>query len=202
MARYTTVAEAATVEIPKIKGSRFIADVAPCESEEAARAFVAAVRKREHAARHVCWAFRVGEAGEHARSSDDGEPSGSAGRPILAAIEGSDVTFAVVAVTRYFGGTKLGVGGLVRAYGGAAAEGLATAGARRVIPTSDVDVVVPYDALGAFEAFCARRGLERPEAAYGDAVTFVFSVPEEDAEALAAEVVDASAGRIAAAVRE
>lgn len=201
MARYTTVAGPATVEVPKIKGSRFIADVAPCTSEDEARAHVAAIRKREHAARHVCWAFRVGETGDHARSSDDGEPGGSAGRPILSAIEGADLTFVVVAVTRYFGGTKLGVGGLVRAYGGAAAEGLAAAGLRRVIPTSDVEVVVPYDALGSFEAFCARRDLERPEAAYGESVTFVFWVPEEDAAGLVADIVDASAGRIAAAVR-
>ena len=161
---------------------------------------MAAVRKEHHAARHVCWAFRVGEGGEHSRFSDDGEPGGSAGKPILAAIEGADVTFVVVAVTRYYGGTKLGVGGLARAYGGAAKEGLAESGVRLVVPTRAVLALVPYGELGAFETFCVREGVERPEGTYGEGVSFAFAVPEEEAEGFAARLVDASAGRISVTV--
>ncbi|MCO4772158.1 MAG: YigZ family protein [Deltaproteobacteria bacterium] len=202
MSTYRTIAEPACIEPPKIKGSRFIASVAFAGTEEEARAHVASVRKQHHAARHVCWAFRVGDAGEHCRSSDDGEPGGSAGRPILTAIEGVDVTYVAVAVVRYYGGTKLGVGGLVRAYGGAAQEGLAVAGVHVVVPTRAVTVSVPYDSMGAFETFCVREGVARPEGAYGQAVTFVFAVPEQEAEDFGARLVEASAGRIGVEVAD
>jgi len=192
---WRTIEAPVTHEIPKVKRSRFIADVAPVEDAEAARAHVDAVRKREHAARHVCWAYRLGHDGSVSRSSDDGEPSGSAGRPILQAIEGADVTHVVVAVTRYYGGVKLGVGGLVRAYGDAAAAGLAHADVKTIVPTRDVVVEVGYEQLGVIEALCAREGRERPEPTYGDRVTFVFSVPTAEAEGLAARVVEQSAGR-------
>jgi len=190
------IAEPVAVEIPKIKGSRFIADVAHVSDEEAALEHRSRVRKLHHAARHVCWAWVVGEDGEHSRSSDDGEPSGSAGRPILAAIEGAGLTFVSVAVTRYYGGTKLGVGGLVRAYGGAAAEGLAAAGHVLVVPTREVLVTVPYDSLGVFETFLARIGVPRPEGIYGESVDFTFAIAEEEAEGFAARLFDAGAGRI------
>lgn len=200
MASHRVIEGPVVLEIPKIKGSRFIASVAHVLDEQRAKDHIAAVRKEQHAARHVCWAFRVGETGEHTRFSDDGEPSGSAGRPILAAIEGAGLTFVVVAVTRYFGGTKLGVGGLVRAYGGAAKEGLAEAGIRLVVPTLPVSVEVPYDQLGTFETFCVREGVSRPEGTYGDGVSFVFDVPELETTRFAARLVDAGSGRISVAV--
>ena len=197
---WRTIAAPVTHEIPKIKRSRFIADVAPVSDAEAARAHVEAIRKQHHAARHVCWAYRLGADGATTRSSDDGEPSGSAGRPILQAIEGADVSDVVVAVTRYYGGTKLGVGGLVRAYGDAAAEGLARASIRTIVPTLTVRVEVDYDQLGVVEALCAREGRPRPEPEYGDRVTFAFVVPVPEADALAARFVEQSAGRAQVAV--
>ncbi len=184
------------LEPPKIKGSRFIAAVAPAASEEEAMAHVAAVRREHHAARHVCWAWRLGDGGERSRSSDDGEPSGSAGRPILQAIEGADLTFVVVAVTRYFGGTKLGVGGLVRAYGGAAAEALAAVGITVVVPTERVTVRLDYAQMGVLEAFMAREGLSPAEAEYAERVCLHFDVPVADAAPVRARLVEASAGRI------
>ena len=199
-ARYCVPAAALCFEVPKTKGSRFIADVAPAEDAEEAAALVAAVRKREHAARHVCWAWRLGEDGETARSSDDGEPSGSAGKPILAALEGADLTFAVVTVTRYFGGTKLGVGGLVRAYGGAAAAALEQVEVHTVVPTADILAVLDYPDLGVLEAFIAREGVDRPALEYGEGVTATFSVPRGEAAEFAARLVDQSAGRITARV--
>lgn len=194
-ASWRTLEGPATHEIPKIKRSRFIADVAPVGDVDGARAHVEAIRKRHHAARHVCWAWRLGPDGSTSRSSDDGEPSGSAGRPILQAIEGADLTDVVVAVTRYYGGVKLGVGGLVRAYGDAAAEGLAHARVKTIVPTRDVVVELDYDQLGVIEALCAREGRDRPEAEYGERVRFVFAVPIAEAEGLAARLIEASAGR-------
>lgn len=187
--------EVTTLEVPKIKGSRFIADVSPVADEEQALAHVARVAAREHAARHVAWAYRLGADGGVCRSSDAGEPSGSAGRPILAAIEGADLTFVCVTVTRYFGGTKLGVGGLVRAYGGCAAEGLAETPAREIVPVRPVSVEVPYDALGLLETFLAREAVERPEGRYGEVVRFTFAIPSAEAEEFAARLVDATHGR-------
>jgi len=189
-------------EIPKIKGSRFIADVSFAANVEEALAAVAAVRKREHAARHVCWAYRLGPEGETFRSSDDGEPSGSAGKPILAAVEGAGLTFVVVTVTRYFGGTKLGVGGLVRAYGGAAAAVLERVEARTVVPTTDVVATLAYAELGALETFAAREGGERPTLEYGETITATFSVPSGQAAAFAGKLVDSSSGRIKATVAD
>jgi uncharacterized YigZ family protein len=185
-----------TFEIPKIKRSRFIADVAPASDPEAARAHISAIRKQHHAARHLCWAWRLQPDGSSSRSSDDGEPSGSAGRPILQAIEAADLTDVVVAVTRYFGGTKLGVGGLVRAYGGAAAQGLARAAVEVVVPTRTVHAILRYDLLGLLETVCARRSVARPEPEYGERVHFRFEIPAAEAEAFAAALTEASSAQI------
>jgi uncharacterized YigZ family protein len=116
---YRTLAETATAEI-KVVDSRFIADAFPVESVEAAEAQIESVRAREHQARHHCTAYRIGVEGDTFRYNDDGEPSGTAGPPILRHIDGRELTNTLVVVTRYFGGTKLGTGGLVRAYGDAA----------------------------------------------------------------------------------
>lgn len=200
MTRWRTIGAPVTHEIPKIKRSRFIADIAAVADEGTARDHIAAVRRTHHAARHVCWAWRLGPDGGVSRSSDDGEPSGSAGRPILQAIEGAELTDVVVAVTRYFGGTKLGVGGLVRAYGEAAAEGLALAEVVTIVPTKTVRVTLDYDGLGVIEAFCGRRGIPRPEPTYGARVCFSFAIPLNDAEGFAAALVEASAGQFAVEV--
>ena len=195
---YRTPAASLVLEVPKIKGSRFIASVAPVATEEEAMAHVAAVRKEHHAARHVCWAWRLEEDGSRSRSSDDGEPSGSAGKPILQAVVGADVTFVVVAVTRYFGGTKLGVGGLVRAYGGAAAEALQEVSIEVVVPTERVRLVLDYAQMGLLETFMNREGLTPAEADYGARVTLQFDVPVADAEPLRERLFEASSGRLRA----
>jgi uncharacterized YigZ family protein len=112
-----------------IKKSRFIGQAAPISSEEEAKAFLAKVS--DPAANHNCWAWRLGQA---YRFSDDGEPSGTAGKPILQAIDGQDLDGVIVVVTRFFGGILLGSGGLVRAYGGTAAQMLRQADKREIIP--------------------------------------------------------------------
>lgn len=111
--------------------SRFLATVTPVDDAEAAAGEVARARGRWHAARHHCWAYVLGPDGHRRRSSDDGEPSGTAGPPILAVLEGAGLTDVVAVVTRYFGGTLLGAGGLVRAYGGAVSAALEDA--RRIV---------------------------------------------------------------------
>jgi uncharacterized YigZ family protein len=110
-----------------VQGSRFVATAAAAADRRQAMAFVEEIRKEFFDATHTAFAYRLGPAGADQRAHDDGEPSGTAGKPILTAIERAGVTGVVVTVTRYFGGTKLGTGGLVRAYGGAAAEALAAA---------------------------------------------------------------------------
>lgn len=115
--------------VQDIKKSRFIGQAAPIGSEEDARAFLAKVS--DPAANHNCWAWRLGHS---YRFSDDGEPSGTAGKPILQAIDGQDLDGVVVVVTRFFGGILLGSGGLVRAYGGTAAQMLRQADKREIIP--------------------------------------------------------------------
>lgn len=115
--------------VQDIKKSRFIGQAAPISGEEDAKAFLAEVS--DPAANHNCWAWRLGQS---YRFSDDGEPSGTAGKPILQAIDGQDLDGVVVVVTRFFGGILLGSGGLVRAYGGTAAQMLRAAEKREIIP--------------------------------------------------------------------
>ncbi|MFT5059681.1 MAG: putative YigZ family protein, partial [Planctomycetota bacterium] len=138
-------------EPDKIKGSRFIADVSPVQNAEEAEAFVRLIRDQYPDACHHCYAWRTGMQGEVHRSSDDGEPSGSAGRPIAAQLEGHELTQLVVVVTRYFGGTKLGVGGLMRAYGGAAGQALDRVEVTTKIITEPVRFAYPYDCSGPVE---------------------------------------------------
>ncbi len=141
---YLTIARPSTAEI-KEKASRFIAEAFPVSSSEEAEAQVAAIRKREYNATHVCSAWRVGPEAQEFRFNDDGEPNGSAGAPILRHIEGRLLTFVLVTVTRYYGGTKLGTGGLIRAYGGVADEALRAAGRRRVVRRAPIQLSFDYD---------------------------------------------------------
>jgi uncharacterized YigZ family protein len=118
---FLTVAHSAHSEL-RIVGSRFIAGAYPVSSEKEADEQIVAIRTREYNATHNCTAYRIGRAGNIFRANDDGEPSGTAGRPILQRIDAHGLTDVLVIVTRYFGGTKLGTGGLIRAYGDAAEQ--------------------------------------------------------------------------------
>ncbi|MBX9469679.1 MAG: IMPACT family protein [Rhizobium sp.] len=133
--------------VQDIKKSRFIGKAAPIASEEEAKAFVAAVS--DPAANHNCWAWRIGQA---YRFSDDGEPSGTAGKPILQAIDGQDLDGVVVVVTRFFGGILLGSGGLMRAYGGTAAQMLRPAEKREIIPMVTGECAVSFSDLALVKA--------------------------------------------------
>ncbi len=200
MATYRTVAAPLTHEIDKIKGSRFIADVAPAHDDADAMAVVQRVRDREAGANHHCWAFVLADG--RALSSDDGEPGGTAGEPIRRHIGGSGLVDLVVVVTRWFGGTKLGMGGLVRAYGGAASAALSLVPVveRPVVRT--FDLTHPYDLSGQVESVLSAFDAAVLDADYGAAVTLRVAVAEEAGPAFAAAVREATAGRVDAAAHD
>ena len=182
-------------EMDPVKGSRFFATLGPVQDEDEARAFVERVRKEYADATHNCWAWRVGRKGERFRSSDDGEPGGSAGRPILAQIEGHDVTNAAVVVTRYYGGTKLGVGGLMRAYGGCAGKALDRAELVPLVIRRRVTVRHPYDCSGAVQGLLAALSLEALQPVYEGDVRFELEIEEERLAELEAELRERTAAR-------
>ncbi|MEM6674750.1 MAG: YigZ family protein [Planctomycetota bacterium] len=196
-ATYTTLGAETRYEPDKIKGSRFIACASPATTEDEAAAFIESVRRGDPGARHVCYAWRLGAAGDRTRSSDDGEPSGSAGRPILAQIEGHGLTDAVVAVIRYFGGVKLGVGGLVRAYGGAAGQALDRAELRHVLVRAPLRCSHAYEDSGAVQGVLAAWSLEPVDEAYGESVSFTVRVGIERLDEFERAMRDATAARAA-----
>lgn len=192
---YRTIAAPALAELPRIKGSRFLGEAFPVSTEAEAEARLEAVRRREHAATHHCWALRLGTDGQRFRSSDDGEPSGTAGLPILRQIDARELTDVLVVVTRYYGGTKLGTGGLVRAYGEAAAAVLEEARVRVRLERVPLRLRFAYDdtspamhVLHAFEA-------EIAEQHYGEATELVVLVRRSRAGALREAFTEALGGR-------
>ena len=175
----------------EIRKSRFLARAAPVEDADAAFAFIAQASTRD--ATHNCWAYRIGA---QYRFNDDGEPGGSAGRPILLAIEGQGLDFVAVVVTRWFGGIKLGVGGLVRAYGGCAAECLRRAERRPIVDLRRARIRCDYAALPLLHArlrdFDAAKRAENADA---DGIELEVELPAERVDALAAYVRDLTRGR-------
>ncbi|RJQ81022.1 YigZ family protein [Pseudonocardiaceae bacterium YIM PH 21723] len=148
--RYLTAAGAGIHEI-EIRRSRFLCALAPVTSEEAARDVIMARRKADPAAGHHCHAFVLGADGRTQRSSDDGEPAGTAGTPMLEVLRRRELTDTVAVVTRYFGGVLLGAGGLIRAYGQAVSEAVDAVGVREYRRMRLLEVVVDYDRAGRFE---------------------------------------------------
>lgn len=173
---YLTVARPASIEI-EVKRSRFLCDVRRVETEEAARAVVEAARKRHWDARHHCSAFVLGPDGAVARSSDDGEPSGTAGAPMLEVLRGREVSDVVVVVTRWFGGVLLGAGGLVRAYGDAVRAGLGGAGVRRRVLMSRFDLAASHADAARWEADLRAREVAVLGADYAERVVLHLAVP-------------------------
>jgi len=141
---YRTIKGPGEIEI-RIKGSRFLGQALPCTNPEEADSLLAAVRKKYYDATHHCFAYRVGLGKEQKfRYSDAGEPSGTAGKPIYDRIEGNDLTDIIIVVTRYFGGTKLGTGGLTHAYSETAAEAIKKAGIIEQYLMEQLLLTVPY----------------------------------------------------------
>ena len=194
---FTTLAAPAEAQIRE-KASVFLAYAAPAATEAEARAVLAQREKAVWDATHHCsaWVLRGGVR----RANDAGEPSGSAGAPILAAIEGAGLTDCIVVVTRWYGGTKLGVGGLVRAYGEAAARALQAAPRRTGVEAARLSITYPYAHTAAVMRALERAGAEEVEHGYaesGGAGVVEISVPADAVKALAAELREGTAGAVA-----
>jgi len=177
------------------KGSWFYACAAPAESEQDVQALLAAMRVAHPDATHHAYAYRLGPAGEAARFSDDGEPGGTAGRPIMERLLRAELVNIAVVVSRHFGGTLLGAGGLVRAYSGAAADAVRAAGAATMRPHTRLRVTIDYGLLGALEQEVRRLGLRPPEMEYGERVTVTALVPADDVALFQTRVRDLSSGQ-------
>jgi uncharacterized YigZ family protein len=197
---FRTIAARLRHEPDKIKGSRHIATVVPVQDEDEIAAVLAALRREFPAANHHAFAWRLGASGKRFRYSDDGEPSGSAGAPLLKQIDHHGLTCVLVAVSRIFGGTKLGTGGLVRAYGGAAQQALARAVIVERVLTAELRIVHDYGQSGAVQSVLHAAGLVPRAAAYTERTELVLDVPVDRAAAVELALRDATAARAAIAV--
>ena len=177
------------------KKSRFIANIRRVESEEEAVAFVEEMRRRYYDARHNCSAFVIGTRGELTRCSDDGEPSGTAGRPMLEVLLGSEIKGVAAVVTRYFGGTLLGTGGLVRAYTQALQEALKHCPTAMMKYGKRIQVDTDYNGIGKILYFMGQQGLSQESSEYTDKVRIIVLVPGEEVEHFCKEVTELTAGR-------
>ncbi len=195
VSRYRTVARVAEAEI-EVKRSRFLCRVEPVADEAAARAAVASARQRHWDARHHSSAFVLGPDGSVERSSDDGEPAGTAGAPMLEVLRGSDVSDVVAVVTRWFGGTLLGAGGLVRAYGDAVRAALEVAGVRERRLLTEWLLALPHADAGRVESDLRARGVVVLDAEYGAEVALRVGVPPEETTVLEALVAELTAGAV------
>ena len=160
MEEFLTIAGAATSEFTE-KKSRFVSDIFPVQTEEDVKACMELVRKKYHDARHHCYAYRIGLDGSRWRANDDGEPSGSAGRPILGQIDSAGLSDILVVVVRYFGGIKLGIPGLIRAYKTSTADALAAANFCEKVAGEWMKLDFPYSELPAVMKLAKDMGLSQ-----------------------------------------
>ncbi|MCI6006117.1 MAG: YigZ family protein [Blautia sp.] len=191
---YKTLLEGGTGEIVE-KKSRFVATVRLVESEEEALAFIEEMKKKYWDARHNCYVYSVGMNREYTRCSDDGEPSGTAGRPMLDVILGEDIYNVAVVVTRYFGGILLGTGGLVRAYSKAVQEGLAGS---RIIEKKygiSLEVTTDYTGIGKIQYIAGERKLPVLDTEYTDKVVMKLLVPAGEADSVQKAITEGTSGR-------
>ena len=173
--------------------SRFITTISPCTTEEEAQAFIVRINKEFWDATHNCTAYALGPKQEQQRSSDNGEPSGTAGKPMLEVLKKTGITNVAVVVTRYFGGIKLGAGGLIRAYSHSVAETLGLAPKELHTTRTQLQVTIDYALYGAVERFLQDKKLHY-EANFGEHVTVIILVPPTDVEGIQKELQDMSHG--------
>ena len=180
------------------KRSRFLGHVRMVESEEEAKAFIAEMKRKYYDARHNCWCYAIQDGAE--RYSDDGEPQGSAGIPMLEVLRRRGVTNAVCVVTRYFGGVLLGTGGLLRAYTQSTADALDAAGIAVVRAWTEAEARCSYAQAERMKTEAAALGAVTEDVVYGADVTLKLLIPQEKTEAVKARLFDASAGSVRLAV--
>lgn len=176
------------------KKSRFIATVRPVESEEEAAAFIAEMKKKYWDARHNCSAFVIGDRQELTRCSDDGEPAQTAGRPMLDVLLREELHNTAVVVTRYFGGTLLGTGGLVRAYQKSVQEGLAHCRIIDKRPGRELTIQTDYNGLGKIQYILAQQEIPVLQTDYTETVIISVVAPEESEKRLTEEITEKTGG--------
>ena len=192
---YKTIYEGGEGELVE-KKSRFIATVRPVETEEEALAFIEEMKKKYWDARHNCYVYSVGMNREATRCSDDGEPSGTAGRPMLDVLLGAGIYNAAIVVTRYFGGTLLGTGGLVRAYTSAAIDGLEHSESITRIHGIKLLIRAEYTDLGKIQYLLASRDVIQLDPVYTDKVELMALVPVEQMKGLKADLMEGTNGQV------
>lgn len=193
--RYLTVKEDGQSEI-EIKKSRFICSFKRVTTEEEAKMFIQAIKKEHWKANHNCSAFVIGDKSEIQRSSDDGEPSGTAGIPMLEVLKKNELINVVAVVTRYFGGIKLGAGGLIRAYTQAVSHGLTEIGIVEGTLQQELAVAITYPQLGKLENFLELQQVTVKETRYTDQVIVVCMVDETDISQFKATVTELLNGQV------
>lgn len=186
---FKTVNKRAEAEIVE-KKSRFIANVLPVSSEQEATNFIAEIKKQHYNARHNCFAYVIGGGIPIIRFSDDGEPSGTAGKPILDVLLGEKIENTVIVVTRYFGGTLLGTGGLVRAYGKAAKEGVLAAQIVEMDTYDKIFIDVDYSLIGKIQYEITNNGYILIDTEYKDLVRFSVYIKSEFVEEFIKNIVN------------
>lgn len=195
--RYPIPAQTVRVEI-SVKRSRFIATIGRAESVEAARTFIQQIRDEMPDASHHVYAFRVGYGSSLQEGlSDDGEPSGTSGKPTMAVLRGSDLGDAVLIITRYFGGTKLGTGGLARAYSSAAKQVLELLAITEKVSTLNVKVPVPYSHYEQVKRLLPEYQIQVLDQKFTKDVTLLLSVPEDLFDAFAEHIREFSLDNVA-----
>ena len=189
----TAHTEAKTERI--INRSRFISQCFPVRSEDEALSRLNEVRKQYPDATHVCYAYRIGELSETTRFSDAGEPSGTAGMPILEVLKANELTNVLCTVTRYFGGILLGAGGLVRAYSSGAADAVKAAGVEKHIPGALIALRCDYSRYGAIESLIAKSNAEITESEFTDEIRLSISCAKEEADGIIKAIIERTDGR-------
>lgn len=199
--QYRTVARAGVHET-EVNRSRFICALAPAATEQDAQDFVARVRREHPAATHNCFAYVIGADASVQKASDDGEPGGTAGVPMLQMLTRREMRYVVAVVTRYYGGVKLGAGGLIRAYGGAVGEALDTIGTLTRQRFRIATVTVGHQRAGRLENELRATGRTVREVRYAEAVSIEIGLPDADVEEFRRWLADATAGEAVLALGE
>ncbi|MET9607469.1 YigZ family protein [Streptomyces sp. NPDC006512] len=191
--QYVTVAREGVHE-SEINRSRFLCSLAPAATEREAQEFIARVRKEHPTATHNCFAYVIGADASVQKASDDGEPGGTAGVPMLQMLTRRDIRYAVAVVTRYYGGVKLGAGGLIRAYGGVVGEALDALGTVTRHRYRLATVTVDHQRAGKTQNDLRSTGRAVLDVRYGEAVSIEIGLPEADVEPFRAWLADVTAG--------
>ena len=192
---FRTIKEDGQVQ-EEIKKSRFICHAKRVYSEEEARDFITAIKKENHKATHNCSAFIIGERSEIKRTSDDGEPSGTAGVPMLGVLENHNLTNICVVVTRYFGGIKLGAGGLIRAYAGSVALAVKEIGIIEIKEQAGIAIQMSYAQYQEYGNFLKEHNLIELETNFTDQVDTMIYVDKEEKENIKAALVEFFNGKV------